>query len=191
MQTVVAQVAHYVNIYESVSPGDQEEREKEAQAHARQAKSRTTDASASGSGSRHSSTAANSDSHPIVTLVRRHAGRHGLSVSLVLAVIAVESGFNAGAVSPAGARGLMQLMPGTAACLGVSDPFDPDENIAGGTEYLGQQFRRFDGDLRLALAAYNTGPENVARHDGIPPFAETRAYVARVLQCRGSYRGND
>ena len=105
---------------------------------------------------------------------------HGVSASLVKALIAAESCFDPQAVSPVGALGLMQLMPATAAWLGSDDPLDIDSNLAGGIRYLARLQRRF-GDVTLALAAYNAGPTNVRRHGGVPPFAETRAYVRKVL----------
>ena len=104
----------------------------------------------------------------------------GLSGELISSVIAAESGYQADAVSPTGALGLMQLMPGTARSLGVDDPMDPRQNILGGARYLQQQFQRF-GSVQRALAAYNAGPAAVARYGGIPPYAETQNYVRRVL----------
>jgi soluble lytic murein transglycosylase-like protein len=104
-----------------------------------------------------------------------------LDPKLVRAVIQAESGYNVEALSNKGAMGLMQLMPGTAKLVGVTDPWDFDQNIAGGTAYLKQMFDRFN-NLEYAIAAYNAGPEAVARHAGIPPFAETREYVRRVLK---------
>lgn len=103
---------------------------------------------------------------------------------LFVALVARESAFDPRAVSTAGAQGLAQLMPATAAELGVTDPFDPAENLDAGARYLAAQLQRF-GDVALALAAYNAGPERVLSHHGVPPFAETRAYVAAVLSTAG------
>jgi len=110
------------------------------------------------------------------------ARRHGLDPDLVVAVAAVESGFRPTAVSPKGAQGVMQLMPGTARDLGVTDPLDAAANVDGGTRYLRDLLARFDGDLSKALAAYNAGPGAVARHQGVPPYRETRDYVKKVLR---------
>ena len=114
------------------------------------------------------------------------ARRHGLDPGLVLAVVSVESGFRPQAVSPRGAQGLMQLMPGTASSLGVADAFDPVQNLDGGTRHLGQLLTLYGGDLARALAAYNAGEGAVHRHGGVPPYRETRAYVKKVLE---RYRG--
>lgn len=118
-------------------------------------------------------------------LVGRYARQHRLEPKLVRAVIEAESGYNAAAVSPKGAMGLMQLMPGTARELGVDDPFDPEQNIRGGTGYLRQMLNRFEDNLVYALAGYNAGPEAVVRYGGVPPYAETRAYVQRVMRMNG------
>ena len=120
-------------------------------------------------------------------LIRRGASRNGVKPSLVKAVVHVESLFNPRAVSEKGAQGLMQLMPATARELGVDDPFDPWQNIKGGTRYLGKLMRRFDGDLNLALAAYHAGPTAVRRHGGVPPYPTTRNYVKRVLRFYRKY----
>lgn len=113
-------------------------------------------------------------------LIDTHAEANGLNPVLVRAVIEAESAFDAQAVSRVGAMGLMQLMPGTARELGVTDPFDPNDNIRGGTKYLRALLDRFDGDVRLALAAYNAGPGAVERYDDVPPYRETRSYVAKI-----------
>lgn len=120
-------------------------------------------------------------SSDIRELVRYYSRLNGLDEDLVYAVIRVESNFNRYAVSRAGACGLMQLMPGTASDMGVKNIFDPAQNIAGGTQYLAKLLKAFNGNLPLALAGYNAGPERVVQYGGIPPFAETRAYVTRVI----------
>jgi soluble lytic murein transglycosylase-like protein len=110
------------------------------------------------------------------------ARRYGLPPALVLAVVAVESGFRPAAVSPKGAQGLMQLMPGTAAALGVRDAANPEQNLDGGVRHLEALLRLYGGDLVRALAAYNAGQGAVARHGGVPPYRETRDYVRKVLE---------
>ena len=115
----------------------------------------------------------------ITAAIQAASTRHAVPQSVVEAVAWQESRFNQAAVSPKGARGIMQLMPGTASLLGVNAE-DMSSNIDGGTAYLSQQIRRF-GDLRLALAAYNAGPEAVQRYGGVPPFAETQSYVRAIM----------
>ena len=117
----------------------------------------------------------------LARLIEELARRHGLDPALVLAVVSIESGFRPEAVSPKGAQGLMQLMPRTAASLGVQDAFDPEQNVDAGVRYLEGLVRLYGGDLTRALAAYNAGQGAVARHGGVPPYRETRAYVRRVL----------
>ncbi|MGM0565043.1 MAG: lytic transglycosylase domain-containing protein [Pseudomonadota bacterium] len=113
-------------------------------------------------------------------LIQRYAGEHRLDPLLVRAVMRVESCFDRRAVSRAGAQGLMQLMPKTARHLGVLDSFDAHLNIEAGTRYLSRMLKRFDGNLTLALAAYNAGPHNVEKYGGVPPFRETQKYVERI-----------
>ena len=103
-------------------------------------------------------------------------------------MIANESGFDANATSKVGAQGLMQLMPGTASSLGVRDPYDPGQNVAGGTRYLRGLLDRFGGDARLAVAAYNAGPGAVEKYGDVPPYAETQNYVQNVLASYEKYR---
>jgi soluble lytic murein transglycosylase-like protein len=118
------------------------------------------------------------DLHEILNKASRE---HNLDVDLLASLVKAESGGNARAVSRTGARGLMQLMPGTAAELGVKDSFEPTENVRGGTTYLDALLTSYHDNLALALAAYNAGPGAVAKYHGIPPYRETRAYVARVI----------
>ncbi len=119
---------------------------------------------------------------PFADAIATAAERHGLDPKLLHALVTVESAYRAQACSPAGACGLTQLMPGTAADLGVRDRFDPHENLQGGANYLARQILRF-GDLRLALAAYNAGPDRVARLGRIPNVRETQNYVVSVIDC--------
>jgi soluble lytic murein transglycosylase-like protein len=118
---------------------------------------------------------------PLNQVVNIASAEYHLDPDLVNSVIHAESGFNAHAVSPKGARGLMQLMPGTASQLGVHDAFDPQSNVTGGSRYLRELLERYNFDLVKALAAYNAGPERVEQYRGVPPFRETRAYVARIV----------
>ncbi len=110
------------------------------------------------------------------------SGRYRLDPDLVNSVIRAESGFNVRAVSRKGAQGLMQLMPGTASKLGVPNAFDPQANVEGGTKYLRELLERYNFDLVKALAAYNAGPLRVEQYGGVPPYYETRAYVARIVR---------
>jgi soluble lytic murein transglycosylase-like protein len=119
---------------------------------------------------------------PFADAIAAAADRYGLDPKLLHALVAVESSYDARAISPAGAGGLTQLMPSTAAALGVTDRFDPPQAVMGGAAFLAQQIRRFK-DLRLALAAYNAGPVRVAAGSRVPEIAETQAFVARVLEC--------
>ena len=121
-------------------------------------------------------------------LIRESCQHYGVEFALVKAVIKAESAFDPLALSRAGARGLMQLMPDTAALHGVEDVHDPRGNIDGGVRHLRFLLDRFRGNLTLTLAAYNAGPEVVARYNGVPPYGETQEYVQRVLQYRESYR---
>ena len=114
-------------------------------------------------------------------MLARASREHNVDVDLLASLVEAESGGNARAVSRAGARGLMQLMPGTANELGVADSFKPDQNVRGGTAYLDVLLTRYHDNMALALAAYNAGPAAVDKYHGIPPFYETRAYVARVI----------
>jgi len=147
---------------------------------------------ASGTDSASSSRAWNSTDPPggfpgrphtdLADVVNEASGRYRLDPDLVNSVIKAESGFNVRAVSPKGAQGLMQLMPGTASQLGVPNVFDPRANVEGGTKYLRELLELYNFDLVKALAAYNAGPQRVAQFGGVPPYYETRAYVARVVK---------
>ncbi|RDY66439.1 lytic transglycosylase domain-containing protein [Halobacillus trueperi] len=114
-------------------------------------------------------------------LIKKASDRYGVDEKLVRSVVKAESNFDAGVVSHAGAQGLMQLMPATAKGLGVTDPFDPEQNLMGGTKYLRQMLDRYDGNTELALAAYNAGPGNVDKYEGVPPFRETQNYITKIL----------
>ncbi|MGD0735883.1 MAG: lytic transglycosylase domain-containing protein [Terracidiphilus sp.] len=114
-------------------------------------------------------------------MLLKAGGEHNLDVDLLASVVKAESGGNTRAVSRTGARGLMQLMPGTAASLGVDDSFKPEQNVRGGSAYLDSLLTRYHDQLALALAAYNAGPQAVDKYHGIPPYRETQAYVARVI----------
>ncbi|KAA0255723.1 lytic transglycosylase domain-containing protein [Acidobacteria bacterium ACD] len=122
---------------------------------------------------------------PYDDLIRHHAGREGVDHRLVRSVVLVESNFNPRAVSRKGARGLMQLMPATAAQYGVRNAFDAAENIRAGVKYLAELLSTFAGDVTLALAAYNAGPGAVTRHGGVPPYPETQEYIRRTMVAWG------
>jgi soluble lytic murein transglycosylase-like protein len=119
---------------------------------------------------------------PLENVVANASSRQHLDPDLVNSVIHAESDFNPHAVSPKGARGLMQLMPQTASRLGVNNAFDPKANVEGGTQYLRALIERYNFDLVKALAAYNAGPQRVEQYGGVPPYRETRAYVARIVR---------
>ena len=143
-------------------------------------------AAGQGFGSHSSPFARNGQSGPAALnldeVVNSASGHYRLDPDLVNSVIKAESGFNTRAVSPKGAQGLMQLMPGTSSKLGVPNAFDPQANVEGGTKYLRELLERYNFDLVKALAAYNAGPQRVEQFGGVPPYYETRAYVARVVR---------
>lgn len=118
----------------------------------------------------------------VPALVNRASDQHLVDADLIASVIKAESSFNQRAVSPKGAQGLMQLMPGTAGKLGVKDAFNPTDNVDGGTRYLRELLLRYNGDMAKALAAYNAGPQRVDQYHGVPPYRETHAYVVRVIK---------
>lgn len=123
--------------------------------------------------------------HPII---QKFSQEHDLDPAWIKAIIMAESSYNPEAVSKKGARGLMQLMPGTAESLGVEDCFNPEQNISGGVRYFKKLFNKFDGDIILALAAYNAGITHVRKHNGVPPFKATRYYVQKVFHYYNYYK---
>ena len=125
---------------------------------------------------------------PYQDLVEAAARKYGIDPSLLAAVAQTESGFNPHAQSRAGAKGLMQLMDGTARGLGVTDSFDPAQSLDGGARFLSGLLKQFNGDVRLALAAYNAGPVAVKKYGGIPPYEETQRYVPKVLAQADAFR---
>jgi len=123
--------------------------------------------------------------HPIIIQV---SSRHQVDPALVKAIIMAESGYNPKAISKSGAKGLMQLMPGTANAMGIKDVFNPHQNITGGVRYFKLLMNQFDGDVKLALAAYNAGSKNVRQYKGIPPFKATRYYIKNVFKYYRGYK---
>ncbi|MBR5789651.1 MAG: lytic transglycosylase domain-containing protein [Lachnospiraceae bacterium] len=117
---------------------------------------------------------------PLEDIFNRAAAKYGVDVNLLKAITKQESDFQPNCTSHAGAMGIMQLMPDTAKGLGVTDPYDPEQNIMGGAKFISQMLKKYDGDVTLALAAYNAGPNNVAKYGGVPPFKETQDYVKKV-----------
>jgi len=116
------------------------------------------------------------------------ASHHQIDPALIKAIIMAESGYNPRAISKRGAKGLMQLMPGTAQSLGVEDIFNPHQNITGGVQYFKQMVNRFNGDVKLALAAYNAGSRNVRNYNGVPPFKATHSYIKKVFKYYQIYK---
>jgi soluble lytic murein transglycosylase-like protein len=115
-------------------------------------------------------------------IVNSASDKHMIDADLIASVIRAESDFNPKAKSPKGAQGLMQLMPGTASKLGVTDAYDPAANVDGGTQYLRNLLLKYNGDIVKALAAYNAGPKRVEQYHGVPPYRETRTYVAKIVR---------
>ncbi|MBW1840674.1 MAG: lytic transglycosylase domain-containing protein [Deltaproteobacteria bacterium] len=123
--------------------------------------------------------------YPIIVQVADH---HELDPALIKAIIMAESGYNPRAISKKGAKGLMQLMPRTAEALGVEDSFNPEQNIRGGVKYFKQLVNQFQGDVTLALAAYNAGSKNVRKYQGIPPYKSTQYYIEKVFKYYQIYK---
>lgn len=136
----------------------------------------------------HPSAPSTNGKEPFSEIIRRASEKYGVEEKVIKAVIKHESSFNPQAVSRCGAQGLMQLMPATARSLGVSNAFDAEQNIMAGTRYLKEKLNEFDGNLPLALAAYNAGSGAVRKHGGIPPYKETQAYINQVMKSVVDYR---
>jgi soluble lytic murein transglycosylase-like protein len=126
--------------------------------------------------------------HLYHTFIIQTASHHQVDPALIKAIIMAESGYNTKAVSKKGAKGLMQLMPGTAQSLGVEDIFNPHQNITGGVQYFKQMVNRFNGEVKLALAAYNAGSRNVRNYNGVPPFKATHSYIKKVFKYYQIYK---
>ena len=126
--------------------------------------------------------------HLFHLIILQEASRHEVDPALVKAIIMAESGYNPNAISKKGAKGLMQLMPLTAQALGVEDAFNPEQNISGGVRYFKQLVNRFDGDVKLALAAYNAGSKKVRHYQGVPPYKATHYYIEKVFKYYELYK---
>ncbi len=122
------------------------------------------------------------------TIIHKAAAQFGVESNLIKAIIMAESSFDPNAVSESGAQGLMQLMPSTASDMRVNNPFDPEENIFGGTKYLGLLLKKFKQDKKLAVAAYNVGPTVVSNHNSVPPIPQTRRFVEKVMKYYMEFR---